>query len=1054
MSGLEQRKARRVSAPSDKSPSLSNRSELADRAPSVFEQLFPIGSNASGFKMIGRHRKDAASKGRLPSWKAFGARVSLLIIFIVDCIVNNLQGFALPRRWIVGHGPSGYDGKNVCPYDYEGSWAIGLVKGRPGASPVAASTWQELMDSSPQPTVSCATMVMDNEGGNDTPRSPASFVADPFLFRLSNDEWYLFFEYKDVAKYIGELGVAVSHDRGKTFKYKGTVLAEPNIHLSYPHVMQKRGDSNVFQMVPETNQASQVRVYETTKDKFPFGWKLKATPLKGKPFVDTSIVWHTDRYFIFTSTPGIMGRSLLLFTTTDLTENPWKPHPSNPIVKASKAYGRSAGRPIVYKDNIYRFAQDGTHFYGEAVHILRAHVLTATEYKEQHVATIHPSKLAHWTKSRLHHMDVHHLDFDEEDNNNYSGQWMAFFDADPHTDYDEFMNRESSFYYLRKVILSFLAIWVLGDIIFILHYYDVSSFFSKTNEKLKQDGDPLLPTSTKEKIAQSAKFCSSSFSPKNILFISQQIKEKTKKSSKWKCFLYLILSVLIAVIILVFSSDMKHSCIESNSHPTAVCFSGAKDFTKDKKLALALNNYGSENYTVANTKDHNESSPLLLVTAASTSFMIRVRNLVGSLHYWEPDVHMIIYDIGFSKSDLEEMSTWKRCTVVPFPFDSNPPHVKLLYNFAWKIVLFRHALDTYGSFMYLDAGLEVLRPLEGVRHYLKTDGYFSSIITNFIGRETHPSLYGRIDTILERNAKEEDREFIPMDTEAIKNAPFCAGGIQGFVKGSRAESLILKPALECALDEHCIAPPGSGRNNHNYDQSVLATLAHASGLGDSCHDRSVYCSPMTIDYTIDETRCNGLEIAGRRWRGPRRYPPHIDRYFDLKSNPKIRRDSEITAGDEYRKTSVGTVEVRTGKKPQANSKWQKCQDKCTSEFNKQNGRGDGSNSKARKTWEKCLEKCPRDVQKQFWDSDKIDVVVIEYFSYWLKGIMFGCANYRLHTFFLSSIIFILLIFFEAVIFRFIVGKCCCCFPEYIRNKIHLLCSRCQSFKSGKSDRDF
>jgi len=964
----------------------------------------------------------------------------------VDSIVNNSKGFAWPRRLIVGHGPSGHDSGSVCPFDYEGSWAIGLVKGKSAASPVDGDMWQTLIDSSIKPAVSCATLVTADgtgkgkgkgkdkgKGTKETATSPASFVADPFMFRKSQEEWYLFFEYKDVVKYKGEIGVAISRDEGQTFEFLGTALSDPHIHLSYPHVLQKRSDDNVFQMIPETKKASQVRIYETNKHQFPFGWKLVATPLQG-PYLDTSTVWHDNRHFIFTTTSGITGRSLHLFTTNDLTDQPWIPHPSNPIVKSSRLYGRSGGRPIVYRGHIYRFAQDNTRFYGEAVHILRVHVVTSTRYDEQHVATVRPNNHAKWTRARLHHMDVHVEEYDQTDGDGVvSERWMAFFDADSRTDYDEFFDREGWLYYLKKFGLVSLLFWVGRDLVRIARHYQSMKDAFRTCCKKNEYALSTTATNTNADIdtdiMENAKVHDNReiSAPIRLLFL-QHTKKIIRTFPPWKLVLYFVVSILLSVIIIVFTTNIKHLCVESNSHPTAVCFAGAKDFTEDPKLSRALHHHHTTQHDNTTAQHHpTRNTPLLIVTAASTSFMIRLRNLVGSIHFWEPHVHTVVYDLGFSPTDLQEIATWKRCTVVTFPFGENPPHVKLLYNFAWKIVLFRHALDRYGRFMYLDAGLEVLRPLEGVRYYLETDGYFSSIITNYVGKETHPSLYAKLDVILKRMAETEGRDFRPMDVEAVKNARFCAGGIQGFVEGSRAESLILKPALECALDEHCIAPPGSGRNNHNYDQSVLASLAHATGLGDACHEREVYCSPMTIDYTIDESRCNGLEIAGRRWRGPRRYPPHIDLYFDRASTPNIAQGIGTIGNDGYQKTALGTVEVLTGKKPQANSKWQKCQDRCANTFHeRERNNGAEEDLTLKKAWEKCLEKCPSDTQKQFWDSDRIDVVVIEYFSYWLKGIMFGCVNYRLHTIIISLCVFLSLLLYESAILHFLVRRCCCC----------------------------
>ena len=45
----------------------------------------------------------------------------------------------------------------------------------------------------------------------------------------------------------------------------------------------------------------------------------------------------------------------------------------------------------------------------------------------------------------------------------------------------------------------------------------------------------------------------------------------------------------------------------------------------------------------------------------------------------------------------------------------------------------------------------------------------------------------------------------------------CAGGIAGYVAGSEAHHLVLNAAIEaCALKRTCIAPDGSGYNNHRF----------------------------------------------------------------------------------------------------------------------------------------------------------------------------------------------------------------------------------------------
>ncbi len=164
--------------------------------------------------------------------------------------------------------------------------------------------------------------------------------------------------------------------------------------------------------------------------------------------------------------------------------------------------------------------------------------------------------------------------------------------------------------------------------------------------------------------------------------------------------------------------------------------------------------------------------------------------------------------------------------------------------------------------------------------------------------------------------------------------PFCAGGVTGLARG-RVESM-LEPALECVLDVNCISPLGSGRNNHQYDQSVLSVVAHATRRGKSCHlENIVDFDP--IGYTMDETRCNDSLLGARRWRKPKPYGKYIDMHMEMQSLPE-------------RKENAMSLEMlqHGWMKPQGNSKWQRCLSDCHKK--KEN----------RDAWQECAKNCPLD----------------------------------------------------------------------------------------------
>ena len=74
----------------------------------------------------------------------------------------------------------------------------------------------------------------------------------------------------------------------------------------------------------------------------------------------------------------------------------------------------------------------------------------------------------------------------------------------------------------------------------------------------------------------------------------------------------------------------------------------------------------------------------------------------------------------------------------------------------------------------------------------------------------------------------------------IRGWQFCAGGLQGFVRGSAADRLILRPVANCSLEaSKCLSPPGATRDNHNFDQTAFTIAIWAANF--SCLPRETHC---------------------------------------------------------------------------------------------------------------------------------------------------------------------------------------------------------------------
>ena len=242
----------------------------------------------------------------------------------------------------------------------------------------------------------------------------AAYVADPFLVRHSAN-WILFFEILNADRMIGEIAHAVSFD-GKSWNYAGRVLAEP-FHLSYPLVFAHEGD---WYMVPESSAIGEVRLYRA--EVFPTRWAPVRTLLSGKPFSDTTIHSHGNRWWLFSDASDHKKSDTLCLYSSSALHGPYLEHPQSPIVRDDPTAARPAGRLVSTNDGIIRFAQICRPHYGAGVNAFMIARLTPDEYQEQSdpLGQVLTARRRGWNGSGMHHIDAHLLP---------CGDWFAAVDG-------------------------------------------------------------------------------------------------------------------------------------------------------------------------------------------------------------------------------------------------------------------------------------------------------------------------------------------------------------------------------------------------------------------------------------------------------------------------------------------------------------------------------------------------------------------------------------------------------------------------------------------------
>lgn len=139
-----------------------------------------------------------------------------------------------------------------------------------------------------------------------------------------------------------------------------------------------------------------------------------------------------------------------------------------------------------------------------------------------------------------------------------------------------------------------------------------------------------------------------------------------------------------------------------------------------------------------------------IITSASNKFFPSLLNLLGSIktnYPNHPDVY--VYDLGLSKTFIKELESipWVHICYVPHFV----PHWRICYT--WKTYIFNNPIAE--SNFYLDAGNQILKPLDDIFTKIETNGYlFASAGDSTKNRDLIPKDYIRIFDVDEEKLNE------------------------------------------------------------------------------------------------------------------------------------------------------------------------------------------------------------------------------------------------------------------------------------------------------------
>lgn len=212
------------------------------------------------------------------------------------------------------------------------------------------------------------------------------FWADPHIIARGS-EYFIFIEEYIYDTGKGHISVITMQQDG-TYSEPVTVL-DADYHLSYPFVFEHRGSTY---MIPESMDNCTIELYECVT--FPFEWERKCNLMEDIKAVDSTLIEHEGKWWLFANVVGHEGISpqdeLHIFCADSPLSTQWTPHKMNPVVSDCK-YARPAGAIYKNGDYIYRPSQNCSVRYGYGFNINKIDVLTEYEYRETPVTSVEPN---------------------------------------------------------------------------------------------------------------------------------------------------------------------------------------------------------------------------------------------------------------------------------------------------------------------------------------------------------------------------------------------------------------------------------------------------------------------------------------------------------------------------------------------------------------------------------------------------------------------------------------------------------------------------------------
>lgn len=234
-----------------------------------------------------------------------------------------------------------------------------------------------------------------------------------------------------------------------------------------------------------------------------------------------------------------------------------------------------------------------------------------------------------------------------------------------------------------------------------------------------------------------------------------------------------------------------------------------------------------------------------IITGASSNHFKSLCQFLNTVVQYASDCHLIVYDLDLTKNECdfiqEILKKIPSYSFEKFNYSKYPEYFNIHVEagqYAWKPAILNEVLQNYphSLMLWCDAGNKLTSSLQPVWDTIEKNYIYSTKTT------------GNVPFLMHSKTLE---YFKLLDEPRITSWENQNGAIIGLNATQEIVRDFIKDLYDGACTLECIAPPGSNRENHRQDQSVLTLLFHLFFEKNPSLSKNLFEPPITIHNDID-----------------------------------------------------------------------------------------------------------------------------------------------------------------------------------------------------------